>query len=163
EPTQVPRFLPLFAIALGVRFAVVVLGVILAALPPNPYLDPLTPTHFREEMRSGSARRIEPWYRFDARWLVNVARNGYAGADDGDRAGPCGPGRVALRRPVPGRPEAGAGRRARQLRGASALLGLSLVGGRRSIRRVEVADRLGPARAVIVEPLVRDRVDLRPR
>lgn len=85
---RLPGFLSLFVVALCVRFVILALGVLLEGLPPDPYLDPLTPTHFREEMRSGSTRLIEPWYRFDALWLVNVARNGYSGAEDaGGRLG----------------------------------------------------------------------------
>lgn len=89
ELTQsLPRFLPLFTIALGVRVVVLALAPVCARLPPNPYQDPRTPTLFREEMRSGSAVWIEPWYRFDALWMVNVARHGYAGAEDaGGRLG----------------------------------------------------------------------------
>jgi hypothetical protein len=87
-PTPALRFWPLFAVALIVRLGVVPVGVLLSLLPPNPYVDPLTPTHFREEMRSGSARLIEPWYRFDALWMVMIARHGYAeAADDHGRLG----------------------------------------------------------------------------
>ncbi|MBA4063970.1 MAG: hypothetical protein C0501_09710 [Isosphaera sp.] len=82
------RFLPLFAVALAVRLGTVVLGSCLAVLPPDPFTDPATPTRFRGEMRSGAARPIEPWYRFDALWLANVGRNGYAAAEDsGGRLG----------------------------------------------------------------------------
>lgn len=82
-PTAVPRFLPLFLAALAVRVGTVALGVWLASLPPDPYTDPNTPTLFHDEFRSGPARAIEPWYRFDALWLANVARHGYANAEDG--------------------------------------------------------------------------------
>jgi hypothetical protein len=85
---QIPRFWPLFAIALGVRFVVVILGSLLATLPPDPYQDPQTPRQFRAEMLAGSVRVIEPWYRFDAEWYVRVARQGYAKAEDaGGRVG----------------------------------------------------------------------------
>jgi hypothetical protein len=85
----VPRFLPFFLAALAVRIATVALGSALAALPPNPHNDPNTPTHFRDELTAGATRFIEPWYRFDALWFANVARNGYAGArDDGGHLGP---------------------------------------------------------------------------
>jgi hypothetical protein len=80
--TPLPPLRTLFAIALGVRLLVVGLGSLLANLPPDPYLDPLTPTRFRQEMRASSARVIEPWYRFDALWMVNIARHGYAEAED---------------------------------------------------------------------------------
>ena len=81
-PTNIPRFLPLFAVALAVRAGTVALGVWLASLPPDPYTDPNTPTLFHDEFRARSAQVIEPWYRFDAMWMANVARNGYAGAHD---------------------------------------------------------------------------------
>jgi hypothetical protein len=106
-PAAVPRFLPLFAIALAVRFAVVALGVLLiAAQPTKPVKvvglavagfpadlrppkekDPVA-ENFRDEIRAGSAHTIEPWYRWDAVWLANVAKHGYAGAaDKGGRLG----------------------------------------------------------------------------
>ncbi len=82
-----PRFLSLFLVALVVRLATVALGSFLATLPPDPYTDPNTPTHFRAELLAG-ARFIEPWYRYDALWIANVARNGYANARDaGGRLG----------------------------------------------------------------------------
>lgn len=80
--TPVPRFLPLFLVAFAVRIGTVALGISLASLPPDPYSDPHTPTHFRGEFLSSSARIIEPWYRFDALWMASVARHGYAGARD---------------------------------------------------------------------------------
>src|SRR5438105_13486351 len=84
----VPRFLPLFLIALAVRLGTVVLGSVLATLPPDPFSDPHTPTHFRDELTAPHTRPIEPWYRYDALWLANVARNGYANARDaGGRLG----------------------------------------------------------------------------
>src|SRR5262245_50463213 len=89
SPDRTPRFWPLFTIALAVRIGTVALRAFLATPPPDPYQDPETPRHFREEMLAGSARIIEPWYRFDALWLANVARNGYANAEDkGGRLGP---------------------------------------------------------------------------
>jgi hypothetical protein len=85
----VPRFLPLFLVALAVRVGTVALGSALAALPPDPHSDPNTPKHFRDELTAGSARAIESWYRFDALWFANVARNGYANAhDEGGHLGP---------------------------------------------------------------------------
>jgi len=103
----VPRFLPLFAVALGVRLAVVVLGVLLipvqpakpvkvfglvvagfpADLRPPKEKDPVA-EGYRDEILASSARAIEPWYRWDAVWLANVATHGYAdAADKGGRLG----------------------------------------------------------------------------
>jgi hypothetical protein len=82
EAARVPRFWPLFAAALAVRLGVGVLGGVLALRPPDPYADPNTPARFRDEIRAGSARLAEPWYRFDAVWLMAIARDGYAGAED---------------------------------------------------------------------------------
>jgi hypothetical protein len=88
-PDPRPRFLPLFAIALAVRGAVVVLGILLAERPPDPYRDPHTPTRFRDQILAGSARPIEAWYRYDGVWYANVALHGYAGAEDrGSHLGP---------------------------------------------------------------------------
>jgi hypothetical protein len=81
-PHPAPRFGPFFAVALAVRVGVVVLGVGLAARPPDPYGDPRTPSRFRDQMFARSARAIEPWYRYDALWFVRVAEDGYAGAED---------------------------------------------------------------------------------
>jgi len=88
-PVPLPRFWPLFLVALGVRVAVVVLGILLASRPPDirPTDDP-KPIHFRDEILAGSAQVIEPWYRWDAVWYANVAENGYAKAEDkGGRLG----------------------------------------------------------------------------
>lgn len=82
QPVRLPRFWPLFAVAVAVRLGVAAIGSLLTLLPPDPFTDPRTPTDFRDEMRAGSARVIEPWYRYDALWLVKVARHGYAGAED---------------------------------------------------------------------------------
>jgi hypothetical protein len=101
----VPRFWPLFAVALAVRLAVVVLGILLIPVQPDRVvvvfgvavagfpadLHPETPVplHFRNAILAGPARVIEPWYRWDAVWMANVAENGYAGASDtGGRLGP---------------------------------------------------------------------------
>jgi hypothetical protein len=81
-PAAVLRFWPLFAAALAVRLAVVLLGLALATRAPDPYQDPRTPTRFRDQIIATSARPIEPWYRYDAVWFANVALNGYAGAED---------------------------------------------------------------------------------
>ncbi|MBN9122021.1 MAG: hypothetical protein J0I06_23250 [Planctomycetes bacterium] len=75
-----PRFLPFFLVALAARFGTIALGLVLATVPPDPYSDPETPTRVRDEIRTGSARLIEPWYRFDATWYADVARRGYAGS-----------------------------------------------------------------------------------
>ena len=83
-----PRFLPLFLIALAVRALVVVLGIQLATLPPHGArpTDPAA-TAILDQLLAG-AGAIEPWYRWDAVWIVNVATNGYAGASDsGGRLG----------------------------------------------------------------------------
>lgn len=81
-PNVLPRFLPLFLAALAVRVGTVALGVWLASLPPDPYAHPKTPTHIRDRCHAGSARVIEPWYRWDAVWMADVARHGYANAED---------------------------------------------------------------------------------
>lgn len=77
----VPQFLPLFLAALAVRAATVALGVWLASRPPG-VIPPDTPTavEMREAVAGGSARVVEPWYRWDAGWMVSVARHGYSGA-----------------------------------------------------------------------------------
>jgi hypothetical protein len=89
QPTPLPRFWPLFLIALGVRVTVVLLGLILATTPPDirPKDDPV-PIGIRDQILSGSARAIEPWYRWDAVWYANVAENGYVKARD--KGGPLG-------------------------------------------------------------------------
>ncbi len=81
-PQPLLRFWPLFFVALAVRIAVLALGVLLALLPPDPYQDPKTPDRYRAEMLAGSAQVIEPWYRWDADWIVSIARDGYATAGD---------------------------------------------------------------------------------
>jgi hypothetical protein len=84
-----PRFLTLFLIALAIRCAVVVFGLVLATQPPDPYQDPRTPARIRDRIVPTSARPIEPWYRYDAVWHADVALNGYAGAkDSGGHLGP---------------------------------------------------------------------------
>lgn len=78
-----PRFWPLFAIACAIRFVVVASGVALATMPPHlwPPDDPVA-DHQRDEILSGSARPIEPWYRWDASWYLNIAESGYARASN---------------------------------------------------------------------------------
>ncbi len=89
QPIPLPRFWPLFLVALGVRVAVVVLGILLALTPPHISPPDPAPIHFRDEILAGSAWAIEPWYRWDAVWYANVAENGYAkAADKGGRLGP---------------------------------------------------------------------------
>jgi hypothetical protein len=94
----VPRFLPLFGIALGVRFGVVALGVLLVwyqpARPVRVFglgvagfpadLRPAQPgtERHRESMLAGSARLIEPWYRWDGAWMAELGTRGYAGSPD---------------------------------------------------------------------------------
>lgn len=74
------RFGPVFAAALGVRVATLLLGIALGSRPPDPYQDPRTPHAVRDEIGTGSARLAEAWFRFDADWYLRVARDGYAGA-----------------------------------------------------------------------------------
>lgn len=84
----VPKFLVLFAVALLVRVGTVILGSVLATLPPDPYSDPRTPTDFRTELLA-TARPLEAWFRFDAIWCANVALSGYAEAQgEGGKLGP---------------------------------------------------------------------------
>ena len=85
ETDPAPRFWPLFAIALGVRIGVVALGVLLIPVQPTrpvkvfgiaaagfpadlgPTRDPASGSEdLRARIMSGSARTIEPWYRWDA-------------------------------------------------------------------------------------------------
>jgi hypothetical protein len=84
-----PRFWPFFGLALAIRLATLTLGCHLATLPPDigPTDDPV-PLRIRDEIRSGPAYRLEPWYRWDAVWYINIAENGYArAADRGGRLG----------------------------------------------------------------------------
>jgi hypothetical protein len=97
-----PRFTPLFLVALGARFGTVALGVWLATLPPQvlPPDDPAT-IEARDRILNGRAHVLEPWFRWDAVWMVNVAHHGYAGATDrGGRLGvaflPAMPGTIAI-------------------------------------------------------------------
>src|SRR5262245_25885070 len=86
---SVPRFWPLFLVALGVRLGTVALGVWLASQPPQviPPDDPAT-IEVRERIESGPGRILEPWFRWDAVWIANISRHGYAGATDrGGRLG----------------------------------------------------------------------------
>ncbi|AMV30290.1 hypothetical protein VT84_38210 [Gemmata sp. SH-PL17] len=77
-PNPTPRFLPLFLIALAVRICTVALGLVLATLPPDPYSHNETPTHIRDACSLSSARHIEPWYRWDAVWMAEIAEKGFA-------------------------------------------------------------------------------------
>ena len=84
-----PRLALLVLVSLAVRFGTLALGATLGTLPPDPHSDPNTPAHFRSELMAGSTRVIEPWFRFDALWFMNIARNGYQEAhDEGGRLGP---------------------------------------------------------------------------
>jgi len=79
----------LFLVALGVRLGTVALGVWLASQPPQviPPDDPAT-IEVRERIESGPGRILEPWFRWDAVWIANISRHGYAGATDrGGRLG----------------------------------------------------------------------------
>lgn len=90
QPIPLPRFWVLFAIALGVRFVIVSIGIILFSIPPDqiPTDDP-TPMRLREQIVAGSASVIEPWYRWDAGWYFGIASKGYAEA--GNNQGHVGP------------------------------------------------------------------------
>lgn len=98
EPLPQPplRFLPLFAIALGVRLLVVVLGVLMIPVQPSQPIwvmgigvagypadmrsssDDDGPKQLRERIEATSAGVIEPWYRWDATWFAYIAQDGYA-------------------------------------------------------------------------------------
>jgi hypothetical protein len=89
QPVPLPRFRPLFLVALGARLVIVLIGLILASLPPYGGPDDPVPVQLRERIRSGSARPIEPLYRWDAGWYINIATNGYSKA--GNNQGRLGP------------------------------------------------------------------------
>jgi hypothetical protein len=82
-PCLGPRFLPLFLVALGARVGTVALGALLATTPPHiePPFDPDVAA-VNARLTGANTRPIEPWYRWDGRWVANVALNGYAGASD---------------------------------------------------------------------------------
>jgi hypothetical protein len=98
DAPRLPRFLSLFAVALAVRLITVVVGLLfvpvqpakpvrvfgvgIAGFPPDLRPDDPSPERIRNEILAGSARAIEPWYRWDAGWMANLAENGYAGAED---------------------------------------------------------------------------------
>ncbi|WP_162665838.1 hypothetical protein [Gemmata massiliana] len=77
-PNPPPQFLPLFLVALAVRIGTVALGLVLAALPPDPYSHHETPTHVRDACNLSSAHLIEPWYRWDAGWMAEIAEKGFS-------------------------------------------------------------------------------------
>jgi hypothetical protein len=83
QPDPLPHFWPLFLIALGIRVFVVAIGAVLGSMPPDirPPDEPGA-EQLRERIQAGSARAVEPWYRWDAGWYVNIATNGYANARD---------------------------------------------------------------------------------
>jgi hypothetical protein len=99
--SAVPRFWPLFAVALAARLGVVALGIALIPVQPaRPVrvlgiavagfpadLRPASEANpgaeeTRQAILNGPARIIEPWYRWDAGWMARIAREGYAGARD---------------------------------------------------------------------------------
>jgi hypothetical protein len=79
----------LFLAALAVRVGTVALGVWLAAQPPRVLLpDDPAAVGVRQRIEQSGAGVIEPWFRWDAVWMSNVARRGYSGAADrGGRLG----------------------------------------------------------------------------
>lgn len=85
-PDPAPRFVPLFLIGLAVRAVVVAAGVLLAAAPPpdswHPPRDSRMMIDHRARILAGSARPIEPWYRWDALWVAEVATHGYSPEPD---------------------------------------------------------------------------------
>jgi hypothetical protein len=81
----VPRFWPLFAVALAVRLVVLLVGVLVAhqhpdAKPPESFIA----VQYAEVDRA-AAWPVEPWYRADALWILHVGTHGYANS-----AGPDG-------------------------------------------------------------------------
>jgi hypothetical protein len=78
-PNPAPRFWPLFAIALSVRLAVVVLGLVLAAQRESHPTDELS-IRLPAEIGLDGAGLVKPWYRTDALWLAHVAKFGYGAA-----------------------------------------------------------------------------------
>ncbi len=82
QPTPLPPFWPLFLIALGTRLVVVLVGIVIASMPPILFPDDPVPMQLRTQILSGSASPIEPWYRWDADWYVTIATQGYAEARD---------------------------------------------------------------------------------
>ncbi len=100
-PTSTIRFLPLFAIALPVRFLVVALGVLMIPVQPEHPIwvfdigvagypadmvsesDENGPKQLRERIQSTSAAVIEPWYRWDATWFISLADTGYPHSPSG--------------------------------------------------------------------------------
>ena len=106
EPLPQPplRFLLLFAIALGVRLLVVMLGVLMIPVQPSQPIwvlgigvagypadmrsssDDEGPKQLRERIEATSARVIEPWYRWDATWFAYIAQDGYAKNRGGPQA-----------------------------------------------------------------------------
>ena len=80
---DVPRFRSLFAIALGVRALLVVIGLVLATLPPAvpPRADGIS-DRLHDRLVSGPGRVIEPWYRWDAVWYAAIAENGYTATEN---------------------------------------------------------------------------------
>ena len=100
-PSPVPRFLPLFAVAVALRLGIVALGILLIPVQPAkpvkvfgvvaagfpadlrpPKSDGPGAEDYRLRILNGSAKVVEPWYRWDAVWMARVAHDGYSGAAD---------------------------------------------------------------------------------
>ena len=80
-----PTWLALLGFGLATRLIVVVLGCFLA-LPESsvksrvvhsPHNDGMNPRHLAA-LSSGSRRWIEPWYRWDAMWYLDISQRGYS-------------------------------------------------------------------------------------
>jgi hypothetical protein len=57
----------------------------LATLPPQVIApDDSLASENRERITNSSARVIEPWYRWDAGWMANIAMHGYSGSASAD-------------------------------------------------------------------------------
>ena len=80
-----PTWRALVAFGLGTRLCVVVLGCLLA-LPVSSVKSPAARSQHNDGMNprhlaalsSGSRRWIEPWYRWDAMWYLDISERGYS-------------------------------------------------------------------------------------
>jgi Mannosyltransferase (PIG-V) len=80
-----PTWRALVAFGLGTRLCVVVLGCLLA-LPESSVKSPAARSQHNDGMNlrhlaalsSGSRRWIEPWYRWDAMWYLDITERGYS-------------------------------------------------------------------------------------